>query len=165
MKITEEQKELLKNLSCERLASDPNNMRLVDSFENYKNPSIADVIKDEAFSEDENNKIAYYLIKDCSGEILFFFSLKCGLLYDEFIEGDKLEQLKHFYEYLQTQRNEDKYSDDELKTIDSILEGVRAKKGLKKEEVARIVQATTDSNEFDTLFDDNIKNVGCTFAN
>lgn len=113
---------------------------------------------------DELNKVAYYVIKDDEGNILFFFSLKCGLLYDEFIEGENLEKLKSLYEYLQKIKENGSYSDSDNEVIDSILESVRAKKGLKKEEVTRIIQADKDSEEFASLFDENIKNVGRTFA-
>lgn len=59
---------------------------------------------------------------------MFFFSLKCGLLYDEFIEGDKLEKLKNLYQYLWEMKSEDSISDEDKSTIDTILEGLRAKK-------------------------------------
>lgn len=72
--------------------------------------------------------MAYYVVKSSDGEILFFFSLKCGLLYDEFIEGDKLEKLKNLYQYLWEMKSEDSISDEDKSTIDTILEGLRAKK-------------------------------------
>lgn len=72
--------------------------------------------------------MAYYVVKSSDGETLFFFSLKCGLLYDEFIEGDKLEKLKNLYQYLWEMKSEDSISDEDKSTIDTILEGLRAKK-------------------------------------
>lgn len=164
MNITSEQLSVLDALKCERLSSDKNNMRLVEAFENYKNSRISDTLKNEAFEEDETNKVAYYVIKDKENHILFFFSLKCGLLYDEFIEGEKLETLRHLYEWLLKIKEDEECSDSDKDTIDSILESVRSKKGLKKADVARIVNADKDSEEFDSLFDENTKNVGRTFA-
>lgn len=164
MNITSEQLSVLDALKCERLSSDWKNMRLVETFENYKNSRISDTLKNEAFEEDETNKVAYYVIKDKEEHILFFFSLKCGLLYDEFIEGEKLEKLRHLYEWLLKMKEDGECSDSDKDTIDSILESVRSKKGLKKADVARIVNADKDSKEFDSLFDENTKNVGRTFA-
>lgn len=51
MKITPEQQSILDALKCERLSSDERNMRLVETFENYKNPRISDTLKNEAFKE------------------------------------------------------------------------------------------------------------------
>ncbi len=164
MKITEEQLAILRALRCERLSSDEQNIRLVSSFENYKNPQIADTLKNEAFAEDEKNIVAYYVVKSSDEDILFFFSLKCGLLYDEFIEGDKLEKLKNLYQFLWEAKSTDTLSDEDKSTIDTILEGVRAKKGLKLEEVARILQTQKDSDEFASLLDTGLMNVGKTFA-
>lgn len=164
MKITKEQCDILATLRCERLSSNINNIRLIDSFENYKNPNIADTLKNEAFEEDDTNRVAFYVVKTDKNDILFFFSLKCGLLYDEFIEGEKLEKLKQLYKYLLDVKADEESSDSDKAVIDSILESVRAKKGLKQEDVARILHTTIDSDEFKSLFDTNAKNVGRTFA-
>ncbi len=164
MKITEEQLAVLRTLRCERLSSDVQNIRLVNSFENYKNPQIAVTLKNEAFTEDEKNIVAYYVVKSSDGNILFYFSLKCGLLYDEFIEGEKLEKLKDLYQFLWEAKSADTLSDEDKSAIDTILEGVRAKKGLKLEEVARILQTQKDSDDFVSLFDTGFRNVGKTFA-
>lgn len=40
MKITSEQVALLESLKCERLSSNPDNMRLVDNFFNRRNSSL-----------------------------------------------------------------------------------------------------------------------------
>lgn len=87
MKITESQLELLRSLKCERLSSKPENFSLIDDFYNTRNNSLVDTLQGDAYDDDENNRIAYYIVKTVDDKILFFFSLKCGLLYDEFIEG------------------------------------------------------------------------------
>ena len=80
-KISNRQKLVLDSLVCERLSSDERNLRLVDGFCNYKNPALADVILNEAFEEDEGGSIAYYIIKHkASNKVLFYFSLKSGML-------------------------------------------------------------------------------------
>lgn len=87
MKITESQIQKLSTLRCERLSANQENFSLIDDFYNSRNNSLVDTLQGDAFEDDENNRIAYYLVKSGEGKILFFFSLKCGLLYDEFIEG------------------------------------------------------------------------------
>ena len=54
------------------------------------NNNVADALLNEAYQEDESGVVAYYVVKDSDANVLFFFSLKCGLLFDEFIEGEKL---------------------------------------------------------------------------
>ena len=98
MKITESQLELLRSLKCERLSSKPENFSLIDDFYNTRNNSLVDTLQGDAYDDDENNRIAYYIVKTVDDKILFFFSLKCGLLYDEFIEGDRLKEIKSFYD-------------------------------------------------------------------
>ena len=51
MKITEEQLAILKGLKCERLSSDPSNMRLVDDFYNIRNLSLAQTLQKEAMKK------------------------------------------------------------------------------------------------------------------
>ena len=92
MNITSEQLSILESFVCQRLSSDSDNMRLVDNFTNHINDAIAQTLKNEAFEEDESNGIAYYVVKNADGQILFFFSLKCGLLFDHFINPDLLSQ-------------------------------------------------------------------------
>lgn len=94
MKITNEQLAIINSLTCERLSSHKENMRLIDSFYSSRNNNVAAALLNEAFQEDEEGVVAYYIIKDMENNVLFFFSLKCGLLFDEFIEGEKLTRLK-----------------------------------------------------------------------
>lgn len=96
MKITSEQLAILESLECQRLSSDINNMYLVESFYNDTNETIAQTLKNEAFGEDGSNCVAYYVVKHPNGQILFFFSLKCGLLFDHFIRPSSTERNYHF---------------------------------------------------------------------
>jgi hypothetical protein len=48
-------------LSCERLSANEKNFRKVDTFFNRKNDGIADTLRNEAYSEDEEGNTAYYL--------------------------------------------------------------------------------------------------------
>lgn len=95
-------------------------------------------------------------------KFFFFFSLKCGLLYDEFIEGDRLKEIKSFYDTI-LRMSLDEAQPVNKKAIASILESVRSKKGIKKEDVARVLHLSVDSDEFSKIFGKNLKNVGRTF--
>ena len=96
MKITEGQLALLGSLHCERFSSDIQNLRDIESFYNRRNDLLVHPLRNEAYQDDEEGKIAYYIVKHSSGKILFYFSLKCGLLYDRFINNDeKLKSLKN----------------------------------------------------------------------
>ena len=71
MRITEEQQEILESLVCERLSRNPANMREIDQFFNSKNDKLVERLLNEAYSEDEGDKIANYLVKYKEGHILF----------------------------------------------------------------------------------------------
>lgn len=142
MKLTEEQKQKLQSFHCERLSANEANFDLINDFYNAKNNSLVDTLQNEAFEDDQNNRIAYYVVKDGDENILFFFSLKCGLLYDEFIEGDRLKEMQSFYAHiLQICKDET----------------------LSEEDVARALHMPVDSDEFTKVFGKNLKNVGKTF--
>lgn len=51
MRISVEQQQFLDSLSCERLSSNEINLRLVDDFENYRNPRIAEALQGDAYEE------------------------------------------------------------------------------------------------------------------
>lgn len=82
---------LLKSLYCERLTSNSENKELIKSFTNKRNRGLAESLKNSAWEEDGQGHIAYYLIKDKNGHILFFFSLKCGVLF-ELLDKKELEE-------------------------------------------------------------------------
>ena len=95
--ITKKQKTLLESFSIERLSSSNINLRLVGNFSNPKSDSLTNKIQSDAYEEDESGSIAYYVIKNREGGILFYFSLKCGQLYDklnELLRGEYVKQIK-----------------------------------------------------------------------
>lgn len=100
MKITEEQLYRLNRLKCERLSSNDHNLRDVEGFFVSRNEALSDILKNDAYADDEGNKIAYYVVKDENDNMLFYFSLKCGVLFDRFIEGEGLERINSFYNFL-----------------------------------------------------------------
>jgi hypothetical protein len=164
MKISEEQLERLNSLSCERLSSDENNLRIVEDFYNTRNETLANTLKNEAYGDDVDNRLAYYLVKDSEQNILFYFSLKCGMLYDRFIEGEGLAKIRAFFSFLSKLKQSPDIDVDQVKSIDAILESIRAKKGLKKAQVMDLLHGMVAMNEIETLFGDEQKTVGKTFS-
>ncbi len=132
MKITDEQKRSIYSLVCERLSANADNLRYVGDFINYQNESLADTLKNEAFEEDEKGNIAYYLIKDPDGKILFYFSLKCGSLYESIKGMDSLKKIHELYEYVIELKNDSDLNESDRQVIESIIERIRTGKGLIK---------------------------------
>lgn len=164
MKISKEQLDKLNNLTCERLSSNENNLHLVDSFFNARNEALSHTLKNEAFQDDDENRLAYYLVKDAEQNILFYFSLKCGMLYDRFIEGDGLEKIIAFYKFLSKLKDSSDIDANLKKSIDSIQERIRTKKGLQKARIMHQLHGAMAKDEIEQLFGDEQKTVGKTFS-
>ena len=133
MRINKEQEDILKNFKCERLSSNRNNIRDIEVFLNT-NESLSDTLKNEAYELDENNNVAYYLIKDENDDIFFYFSLKCGSLFDmnvdyqrkiEFYE-ELILKLEQKYESDETSKSNKETLCEELKKIKDIKEKMPA---------------------------------------
>ena len=119
-----------------------------------------------AYAEDEENNIAYYLVKHPNGEILFYFSLKCGMLYDSLDEGEQLRQMNDLYRFLVDLEKDSASTEEDRLTINSILESIRTRKGLVKEELAKISHKKKNQllEDLEKESSDRLKRVGRTFA-
>ena len=166
MQITEEQQQILNSLVCERLSSNENNLRLVDTFCNVRNGSLEHTLKNEAYEEDEAGNIAYYLIKDKDENILFYFSIKCGILYDLFGEEEKLRKINDLFLFLVELEKNPSSTKEDKETIASILESIRTRKGLVKKELSKIshIKKSQIIEDLAKESEDNLKRVGKTFA-
>ena len=165
MKITEEQLAVLASLRCVRLSSDENNLRLVDSFVNYRNDSIACVLRNEAFEEDESGHVAYYVVKNEFGDILFFFSLKNGMLYDQHLDEKTIKLLKQLYEYLEELDADAGLSESDKIIVEAVKEKVRSRKGLTKTELEHIPKKNVKILEdLEHELNKNITHVGRTYS-
>lgn len=166
MQITEEQQQILNSLVCERLSSNENNLRLVDTFCNIRNGSLEHTLKNEAYEEDEAGNIAYYLIKDKDENILFYFSIKCGILYDLFGEEEKLRKINDLFLFLVELEKNPSSTKEDKDTIASILESIRTRKGLVKKELSKIshIKKNQIIEDLAKESEDNLKRVGKTFA-
>lgn len=166
MQITEEQQQILNSLVCERLSSNENNLRLVDTFCNVRNGSLEHTLKNEAYEEDEAGNIAYYLIKDKDENILFYFSIKCGILYDLFGEEEKLRKINDLFLFLVELEKDPSSTKEDKETIASILESIRTRKGLVKKELSKIshIKKNQIIEDLEKESEDNLKRVGKTFV-
>lgn len=138
MKITAEQKAILANLRCERLSADSNNLMLVDNFFNRRNSSFEHTLQNEANEEDEEGSIAYYLIKDLHDNILFFFSLKSGSLYDSHFDTKMMKLLKSLNAFVMESLCDTTLTQDQRKIMESIQEKIRSHKGITKSDLDQL---------------------------
>jgi len=164
MKITSEQSAILDTLVCERLSSQEENIRLVEDFVNTRNESLEHTIKDDAYEEDTNGNIAYYLIKDYCGRILFYFSIKCGMLYDKVHKSETIRKLNQLCKILLDLKNSPTTTAEEKRIINLILESLRSRKGLKKSELQKINHNNQILDELKNETETNLSHVGRTFA-
>lgn len=140
MKITDEQKRSIYSLVCERLSANADNLRYVGDFINYKNESLADTLKNEAFEEDEKGNIAYYLIKDPDGKSFLFF-IKVWFFVWKYQRNGLSEKIHELYEYVIELKNDSDLNESDRQVIESIIERIRTGKGLIKNDLAKISYA------------------------
>lgn len=166
MRITDEQKDIIHSLVCERLSVNTDNLRSVDDFINHQNESLAETLKNEAFQEDEKGNMAYYIIKHPDGKILFYFSLKCGSLYESIKGMDSLKRIRELYEYVIELKNDSELNESDKQAIESIIERIRTGKGLIKNDLAKISYTKKGEiiKELEKASEDDLKRVGKTFA-
>ena len=164
MRITEEQRAILDSLVCERLSRNSSNMREIDSFFNSKNEKLVERLLNEAYSEDEKDQIAYYLVKDKDGHILFYFSLKCGQLYDRHLDFNLYKLLGELYDGLLKMKKESDTTPEDAVVIDKVLEEIRSRKGIIKADLKRISKKNKSIEDFEKLFNDDQEKVGETFS-
>lgn len=163
--ITKKQKTLLESFSIERLSSSNINLRLVGNFSNPKSDSLTNKIQSDAYEEDESGSIAYYVIKNREGGILFYFSLKCGQLYDKLIEKEQLRLIKNLFKYFDEIEKEESTSDEDRRLIKEIRENVRTSKGISKKELEKIQKKGNKAiTDIERVFTENLQRVGRTFA-
>lgn len=165
MKITPEQRARIDSLYCERLSNNAVNFRLVDEFFNSRNTSISDTLQNEAYQEDETGKVAYYVVKNQEGQIIFYFSLKCGMLYDSFIDDHSLKLLNKLMTYLDDISSKEQLTDEEALIVNKFREKLRSHKGLTKKEIEQIPnKGGTILEDLEKEIGENVTHVGSTFS-
>ena len=138
LNISQSQLKAVRSLICERLSSCDDNLRDIGCFSNPKGESIVNTLKGEAFDEDQSGAKAYYLIKSSEGDILFFFSLQCGSLYDKPINDKELEILKKYFDYLESLQKKSSLSEEQSFILSTIKEKVRTRKRIVKDDFNKL---------------------------
>lgn len=92
MRITKGQNDLLNSFKCERLSANAVNEELIKSFTSRRGSSLVSYFKQFGVQEDNEGKTTYYIIKNSENEVLMFFSLKCGALFDPLLDENEVEQ-------------------------------------------------------------------------
>lgn len=134
MKITPNQLTILNSFRVTRLKDDDSLLREVSAFENLKNGNLVDYLVGDAFDDDAKNRCACYVVRDFDGEILCYFSIKCGLLYSEFEELKKFEKFKnHKIKLMELEQR----SDDAQ--VREYIEEIKAKLKEAKEDINRLL--------------------------
>ena len=165
MKSSSEILQDLECLSCERLSSDLDNIRLVEDFFNRRNDGIAQTLRNEAFMEDEDGNTAYYVVKHEDGDILFFFSLKCGMLYDQFLDTRQLKLINDLSQYLDDLLLENTLSESDKNLVTTLREKLRTRKGITKADLDRIPKkGNSIFEDLEKEFNESITRVGQTFS-
>lgn len=140
MKISEDQLAILNSFRITRLKDDDSLLRKVIAFENLKNENLVDYLVGDAFDDDAGNRLACYVVRDDAGEILCYFSIKCGLLYSEFEELKKFEKFKnHKLKLMELEQR----SDDVR--VREYIEEIKAKLREAKADIERLL------GKFDTM--------------
>lgn len=165
MRISIEQERLINGWSCERLSSCMDNLRLVDEFYCRRNESLAFALQNEAFEDDECGRTAYYVVKDESNRIMFYFSLKTGLLYDQHIDEKSIKIFKKLNDYVRDAISRQDLTKDQMKALNGFLEKVRTHKGVTKEDLEQLPQGNKSLfEELESELNLNITHVGKTYS-
>lgn len=151
MRITDKQKETLSSLVVERLRDNPvEYASLANTFSNRKNPILEHIITSRiAFDRDRENTTSYYAVKAPTGELLLYFSLKCGELFEDldFMKMDLAAKTKQAMAILTSTDNPQKedvekaeaFINDNVEEIKSLLPDIE-KYIAKKEQYAADIQ-------------------------
>lgn len=154
MRITDSQKKFLDSLKCHRLSCFPEHKDLILSFENNRNRNLVDGLKSVAWGEDADGSTAYYLVKNGDDCPMFFFSLKCGALYNHLDESQIIERKKSYLLAKRLLTNPKNKEEKEIAAI--LLERLRAGNSVQDDEIKRFLEAKVGKKQelLDVLLDD-----------
>lgn len=155
MNISQEYNDILDSLIVERIKDNVDNAALVKTFHNSQNENLTKIIKEDAtINQDISGATAYYLVKTQEGDLLLYFSLKCGELF-EGLDFEKLElasKLQKIMPIILTNKDTEselyksatKFINDNTDRIKNILpdqEKYIHKKGLYNREIQREINS------------------------
>lgn len=152
------------NFEIERLSLDEANKKLIKNFTAPQiGKKLEEYLKEKAWDDDLEGETKVYLIKDNTGFLVAFFSIKCGLLYDtrnyKKLSGDEFELTSLIYDLYE------KELDDIPKTIEEYCECFDGIKEERKEELIKIAQQKyEDYKEVNESSTHNFKKVNSTYS-
>lgn len=120
MNITQEQISKLDSLVVERIRDNVDNITLVRTFENKQNKTLTHILHHKATTKDASGETAYYLVKTKQGEVLLYFSLKCGELFED-LDIRKLELAAKTRDALYTITKSNDSSSQEYKNAETFI--------------------------------------------
>jgi len=165
MRISQGQQQIIDSLVCERLSAHEENLRAIEGFYNTKNQALVSPLENEAFLEDESGTIAYYIVKSNRGKILFYFSLKCGQLYDSLLDARSLAMYKEWILHLERLTESPDISPEDKQFVLQVLERLREKKGMLKTDFDRLPKnGSSIEQEVAESFQGNVTQVWHTFS-
>ena len=136
--ITEEQMQILNTFTCERLTADDMNLHKIQNFISYRGQGLVYSLRFNGWQTDKCGSTAYYVIKNSLGQIVMFFSLKCGALFDPYFfyrVKDEIAEMEH----LRNMRFQASRGDEKARLYLEELEEV-----LGKEEYGRRIRDLVD---------------------
>lgn len=89
-----EVREYFRRFTCGVLTSSEKNKIEIESFISTRNINLERYLKQDAWNHDSDGSTRVYLIRDPNGQIVLFFSLKCGAVFTTPILDDKYQELK-----------------------------------------------------------------------
>lgn len=122
-KITEDQLRRIKEFSCERLSCNPLNRDLIETFVSERGKGLVNYLKHFAWEKDIQGTTANYLIKSSGGQVVMFFSLKCGALFDPLDEKSIMKRTQNVQELLRNLHEEGEKKETAIQILESIRSG------------------------------------------
>lgn len=172
MKITKEQEAVLDELICERLRDNPDSRDLIQTFQSERGTLIVEYLKQYGLQEEAEGNTAFYIVRTKRNEVLMFFSLKCGELFDPLFDEAEIEA--GYEEYLliiQALKNVEGKPDVQAKAIEK-LKRLSEAKGITLQKALNLVLEGTKtkakllnalSHEKEAEENDNITRVSKTY--
>lgn len=161
MRITKEQEEILDSLICERLSSTDENEKLMETFFSERGISLVNYFRRFGMKEDKIGNTAYYIIKNPENELLMFFSLKCGALFEPLLDEKEVKQdFQRLFTLLQAVQNaEENDSGAEAGEVNEILNKYQAGGRISKDDFLKLInkKAKGKKNFLKMLFGDKEK--------
>lgn len=147
MRITDEQNEILDELIFERLRDNPDSSTLIQNFENKRGTLIVDYLKQYGLKEDIEGCTAFYIVRNKNNDVLMFFSLKCGELFDPLFDETEIEA--GYEEYLliiQALRNVESNEEAKNRALEKIKE-ISDTKGISIQSALNLILRETKTKQ------------------